>query len=208
MADRREPGELEHVAGDHGPGRRSRRPRRVGLRRLAACGRSGPRSIPSPRPAPGGWGWNDAAGAVPDADDTAAALLALRAIVGSAAESQPEPIAAAAARGVAWLLDLQNDDGGWPTFCRGWGTMPFDRSGCDLTAHALRALARLGARGGGRPRGPGDQPRAWPTWPGSSGAMAVGCRSGSATKFSRRGKSDLRDRPGAAGLSRPGPDGE
>ena len=89
---------------------------------------------------PGGWGWNDAAGAAPDADDTAAALLALRAIVGSAAESQREPIHAAAARGVAWLLDLQNDDGGWPTFCRGWGTMPFDRSGCDLTAHALRAL--------------------------------------------------------------------
>jgi squalene-hopene/tetraprenyl-beta-curcumene cyclase len=41
---------------------------------------------------------------------------------------------------VGWLLDLQNSDGGWPTFSRGWGTMPFDRSGCDLTAHALRAL--------------------------------------------------------------------
>ena len=27
--------------------------------------------------APGGWGWNDAAGAVPDADDTAGGLLAL-----------------------------------------------------------------------------------------------------------------------------------
>ena len=39
-----------------------------------------------------------------------------------------------------WLLDLQNRDGGWPTFCRGWGTLPFDRSSCDLTAHALRAL--------------------------------------------------------------------
>jgi squalene-hopene/tetraprenyl-beta-curcumene cyclase len=26
-----------------------------------------------------------------------------------------------------------------PTFCRGWGTLPFDRSGADLTAHALRA---------------------------------------------------------------------
>lgn len=42
--------------------------------------------------------------------------------------------------GVRWLLDLQNRDGGWPTFCRGWGTMPFDRSGVDLTAHAIRAL--------------------------------------------------------------------
>jgi squalene-hopene/tetraprenyl-beta-curcumene cyclase len=36
---------------------------------------------------------------------------------------------------------LQNGDGGFPTFCRGWGTLPFDRSGADLTAHALRALA-------------------------------------------------------------------
>ena len=39
-----------------------------------------------------------------------------------------------------WLLDLQNRDGGWPTFCRGWGKLPFDRSGADLTAHAMRAL--------------------------------------------------------------------
>src|SRR4051794_26911241 len=42
--------------------------------------------------------------------------------------------------GVRWLRDLQNRDGGWPTFCRGWGKLPFDRSGSDLTAHSLRAL--------------------------------------------------------------------
>ena len=40
-----------------------------------------------------------------------------------------------------WLLNLQNRDGGWPTFCRGWGTLPFDRSSNDLTAHVIRALA-------------------------------------------------------------------
>jgi squalene-hopene/tetraprenyl-beta-curcumene cyclase len=34
---------------------------------------------------------------------------------------------------------LQNGDGGIPTFCRGWGTLPFDRSSQDLTAHTLRA---------------------------------------------------------------------
>ena len=45
----------------------------------------------------------------------------------------------AAAAGVGWLIDLQNDDGGVPTFCRGWGRLPFDRSSPDLTAHALRA---------------------------------------------------------------------
>ena len=91
---------------------------------------------------PGGWGWTDLSGAVPDADDTAAALLALR-------HWSRSPSCGAADRGgsggggrlaVTWLLDLQNRDGGWPTFCRGWGKLPFDRSGADLTAHALRAL--------------------------------------------------------------------
>jgi squalene-hopene/tetraprenyl-beta-curcumene cyclase len=43
--------------------------------------------------------------------------------------------------GLRWLTRLQNVDGGWPTFCRGWGKLPFDRSGCDLTAHVLRAFA-------------------------------------------------------------------
>src|SRR5207248_1112089 len=42
--------------------------------------------------------------------------------------------------GSHWLERLQNRDGGWPTFCRGWGSLPFDRSGSDLTAHVLRAL--------------------------------------------------------------------
>ncbi|MCE5215610.1 squalene--hopene cyclase, partial [bacterium] len=37
-------------------------------------------------------------------------------------------------------MDLQNADGGWPTFCRGWGQLPFDMSCADITAHALRAL--------------------------------------------------------------------
>jgi hypothetical protein len=45
--------------------------------------------------------------------------------------------------GLRWLESLQNRDGGWPTFCRGWGKLPFDRSGVDLTAHALRAIASL-----------------------------------------------------------------
>ena len=56
------------------------------------------------------------------------------------ADAKREAILPAAASGLRWLLDLQNADGGWPTFCRGWGSMPFDRSGSDLTAHALRAL--------------------------------------------------------------------
>ena len=46
----------------------------------------------------------------------------------------------AATAGCRWLLELQNRDSGWPTFCRGWGTQPFDRSGADITAHVLRGL--------------------------------------------------------------------
>lgn len=86
--------------------------------------------------APGGWGWTDRPGAVPDADDTAGALLALHAL-----GRDDRPSLRAAVRGVHWLLGLQNRDGGMPTFCRGWGRLPFDRSGPDLTAHALRAWA-------------------------------------------------------------------
>jgi squalene-hopene/tetraprenyl-beta-curcumene cyclase len=92
--------------------------------------------------APGGWGWSDLSGAVPDADDTPGALLALAAWHDSpsCAAADRLRIERAAAAGIRWLLELQNRDGGWPTFCRGWGKLPFDRSGADLTAHALRAL--------------------------------------------------------------------
>jgi squalene-hopene/tetraprenyl-beta-curcumene cyclase len=86
--------------------------------------------------APGGWAWTDRAGGVPDADDTAGALLALRRL-GPITPACRE----AALLGVSWLLDLQNADGGIPTFARGWGRLAFDRSGADLTAHALRAFA-------------------------------------------------------------------
>jgi len=53
--------------------------------------------------------------------------------------------------GVDWLLRLQNRDGGFPTFCRGWGSLPFDRSGADLTAHALRVIGRGFTWGGSEP---------------------------------------------------------
>ncbi|MSQ93952.1 MAG: squalene--hopene cyclase [Gemmataceae bacterium] len=84
--------------------------------------------------APGGWAWTDLPGGVPDADDTPGAMLALQAL----GENPITRKAHEAARG--WLFDLQNTDGGLPTFCRGWGKLPFDRSGCDLTAHVVRAL--------------------------------------------------------------------
>jgi squalene-hopene/tetraprenyl-beta-curcumene cyclase len=86
--------------------------------------------------APGGWAWTDLPGGVPDADDTAGAALALR----NLGEIDDRTRASAVA-GINWLLNLQNRDGGIPTFCRGWGALPFDRSSPDLTAHALRAWA-------------------------------------------------------------------
>ena len=85
---------------------------------------------------PGGWAWTDLPGGVPDADDTPGALLALRLLRDEASAAE---CTAAASLGIRWLLDLQNRDGGIPTFCRGWGKLPFDRSSPDLTAHTLRA---------------------------------------------------------------------
>ena len=94
--------------------------------------------------APGGWGWSDLSGAVPDADDTPGAMLALRKIVDAnpswLGQEMSQQIFSAANHGATWLLGLQNRDGGWPTFCRGWGKLPFDRSGSDITAHAIRGL--------------------------------------------------------------------
>ena len=81
---------------------------------------------------PGGWAWTNLSGGVPDADDTSGALIALRLLEGDGHRD-------AAIAGIHWLLDLQNRDGGIPTFCRGWGALPFDRSAPDLTAHALEA---------------------------------------------------------------------
>ena len=83
--------------------------------------------------AAGAWAWTDLPGGVPDADDTAGALLALGHLGGETK---------AAEQGIEWLLNLQNRDGGIPTFCRGWGTLPFDRSTPEVTAHALRAFTR------------------------------------------------------------------
>lgn len=81
--------------------------------------------------APGGWAWTDLPGGVPDADDTSSALVALKEM-GHACDERIYS-------GVKWLLDLQNRDGGIPTFCRGWGALPFDRSTPEITAHALLA---------------------------------------------------------------------
>jgi squalene-hopene/tetraprenyl-beta-curcumene cyclase len=98
--------------------------------------------------APGGWAWTNLEGGVPDADDTPGAMLALSKLQSHVSDKAANPnikisISEAQRAGGVWLLDLQNRDGGWPTFCKGWGTLPFDRSANDITAHALCALHQL-----------------------------------------------------------------
>jgi len=85
--------------------------------------------------APGAWAWTDLPGGVPDADDTCGALIAVWLLEPCHSRYHVE-----AWYGIQWLLNLQNRDGGIPTFCRGWGTLPFDRSTPEITAHFLWAL--------------------------------------------------------------------
>lgn len=86
---------------------------------------------------PGGWGWTSFTGSVPDADDTPGAILALLEMYAGTREETT-----AIVNGCKWLMDLQNKDGGFPTFCKGWGKLPFDKSCADLTGHALLALLK------------------------------------------------------------------
>lgn len=82
---------------------------------------------------PGGWGWSDLSGSVPDGDDTSGALVALYHLTQGKSSHEVE-------NGLRWLMQLQNNDGGMPTFCKGWGKLPFDRSTPDITAHAILAM--------------------------------------------------------------------
>lgn len=81
----------------------------------------------------GGWGWTNLSGSVPDGDDTSGALVALHALTGGVYCDE-------VGGGLQWLMSLQNNDGGMPTFCKGWGRLPFDRSSPDITAHAALAM--------------------------------------------------------------------
>jgi squalene-hopene/tetraprenyl-beta-curcumene cyclase len=90
---------------------------------------------------PGAWAWTPLPGGVPDADDTAGAMLALGHWFMPNEDMFEDKSYHAYEDGWAWLTKLRNRDGGMPTFCRGWGQLPFDRSGADLTAHAIRAIS-------------------------------------------------------------------
>lgn len=86
---------------------------------------------------PGGWGWTNFSGSVPDGDDTPGAIISLLHL------APHHTISKAMLVGGEWLLKLQNNDGGFPTFSRGWGKLPFDQSCADLTGHAFLAMATI-----------------------------------------------------------------
>jgi squalene-hopene/tetraprenyl-beta-curcumene cyclase len=108
--------------------------------------------IKTPGVLPGGWAFEFRNDFYPDVDDTAFVLMALQRV------DYPDKtrMDAAIRRGLAWLLAMQNDDGGWGAFdhnndrqflCH----IPFadhnamiDPSTADVTARVVECLGRYG----------------------------------------------------------------
>jgi squalene-hopene/tetraprenyl-beta-curcumene cyclase len=109
---------------------------------------------PATGAAAGGWAWTDLPGGVPDADDTSGAVAALAMLEAVEDREAPANVRQAAAAGLVWLAQLANRDGGIPTFCRGWGRLPFDTSCPDITAHAIRAVEHWSRMPPPQPRSP------------------------------------------------------
>lgn len=113
--------------------------------------RPGDWSLVHPDLEPGGWYFEYRNGFYPDTDDTAMVLMALA----RCGVTQDHP---AVARGLRWLLAMQNQDGGWAAFDRGINReiltkVPFadhnamlDPSCPDITARVLEALGHFGYR--------------------------------------------------------------
>ena len=101
---------------------------------------------------PGGWYFEGRNEFYPDVDDTCMALMVL---AQARAGGTPEARAEAMRRGLAWMMGMQNDDGGWASFDRGndkqWLTaVPFadhnamiDPSTADITARVLECLSHF-----------------------------------------------------------------
>jgi squalene-hopene/tetraprenyl-beta-curcumene cyclase len=91
--------------------------------------------------AEGGWAATDAPGALPNAVATAEVLLALARSHCEFANGLLDRVDRAAGRGIAWLLNLQNDDGSWPTYYRDEALPRFEEGSIDVTTQVLQCLA-------------------------------------------------------------------
>lgn len=108
--------------------------------------------VKNPGVAPGGWAFEFRNDFYPDVDDTAFVLMALaRVACPDAARLEP-----AVRRGLAWMVSMQNDDGGWGAFDKNNARailtkLPFadhnamiDPSTADVTARVIECLGRFG----------------------------------------------------------------
>jgi len=114
--------------------------------------RSGDWAVKNPAVAPGGWCFEFANDPYPDVDDTAMVLLALSRIRTHHTVRQQQSMR----RGLAWLLSMQNSDGGWSSFDKDnrkeiLTQVPYadhnamlDPSAADITGRVLELLGSLG----------------------------------------------------------------
>ncbi len=128
LADRHEPGDLDHDLSRRNARRwRPVRPRRRTAPLLRLLGQQYRTVHPYTHAAPAAWAWTDLPGGVPDADDTPGALLAVMNLC--IEKPLRRPMFMAAADGVRWLLGSPERRRRLAArFCRGWGLLPFDRS--------------------------------------------------------------------------------
>ncbi|OXM82752.1 squalene--hopene cyclase [Paenibacillus rigui] len=105
-------------------------------------------TVHNPNPVPGGWGFSETNTMNPDVDDTTAALRAIKPLLRSEPSYREEWN-----RGVNWVISMQNDDGGWPSFEKdtdlelltwlpidGAKAAAIDPSSADLTGRTLDFL--------------------------------------------------------------------
>ncbi len=113
---------------------------------------SGDWQVKNRKAEPGGWAFEFRNDFYPDVDDTAFVLMALSRVE----DSNPGCLRAAICRGLAWLLSMQNADGGWGAFdhennLQFLNNIPFadhnamlDPSTADVTARAIECLGHMG----------------------------------------------------------------